>query len=171
MALFTNVRDQSLMRHINREMINDIIQTEVDIYKLNIEQSTKNIYGEAELKEWSEPTRIACLISHEEISAEYDDKGYDTKQSIRFAMLKDDLIKHNIFVEVGDIFNWNDTYYEIDHTVSNQYWGGKKPQTNKTIGEDYGWDVSVIAIGHMTNRTAIQIEQTRAGNNKEDDYL
>jgi len=171
MALFTSSRDSSLMRHLNREMINNIIQTEIDIYKIDTSSSSKNIYGESNKKEWFEPVRLACLIRHEERSGEYDEFGYNKKQGIRFGILKDDLIKHNILIEVGDVFHWDNTYYEISDVIDNQYWGGKRPQTNKTIGVEFGWDVSIIAVGHMTNRTNIQIENTQTGYNKHDDYL
>ena len=172
MALFGSERDVRLFRHFNREVINDIVETYVDLLKLSIEATDTNLYGESDGgKYYSEPMRFACLINKDERTAEYDEKGYDTKQTIRFAILRDDLIDKNIFVEIGDVIHWNDIYWQIGHIVTNEYYANKNPETNKTIGDKWGWNVSTIAIGHMTDRRNVQIENTFVGNNKSEDYL
>ena len=62
MALFGGSRDISLFHNLNKELINDIIQTEVAYYKFALEQTTSNVYGESMGKMFYEPVRIACLI-------------------------------------------------------------------------------------------------------------
>ena len=47
MPLFGGSRDISLFRHMNRELINDIIQTEIGYYKIVLDQNQPNLYGEA----------------------------------------------------------------------------------------------------------------------------
>ena len=47
MALFGGQRDISLFRSINRELINNIIDTKVDIIKHAIKDIKENLYGEA----------------------------------------------------------------------------------------------------------------------------
>ena len=47
MALFGGERDISLFRRINRELINEFIDTQVDIVKHAIKDIKENLYGEA----------------------------------------------------------------------------------------------------------------------------
>ena len=47
MALFGGSRDISLFRHVNRELLRNIITQQCAIYKLSLEQTTTNMYGEA----------------------------------------------------------------------------------------------------------------------------
>jgi hypothetical protein len=65
MALFGGSRDISLFNSVSKELINDIIQTEVGYYKFVLEKTTANIYGESMGKMFYEPVRIACLINRD----------------------------------------------------------------------------------------------------------
>ena len=47
MALYGSDRDASLFRLINREVIHNIIDTEVLIYKIDLASTRTNIYDEA----------------------------------------------------------------------------------------------------------------------------
>ena len=47
MALFGGQRDISLFRTLNRELINDLVDTEVDIFKTSVYDVNDNLYGEA----------------------------------------------------------------------------------------------------------------------------
>ena len=50
MPLFGGSRDISLFRTMNRELINDIIQTEIAYYKIILDQTVTNVYGESNKK-------------------------------------------------------------------------------------------------------------------------
>ena len=45
---YMSERDLRLIKSINIEMLNDVIQTEVKIYKMSAERTKTNIYGEAD---------------------------------------------------------------------------------------------------------------------------
>ena len=45
MALFGGSRDISLFNTVSKELINDIIQTEVAYYKFALDQTKTNVYG------------------------------------------------------------------------------------------------------------------------------
>ena len=47
MALFGGSRDISLFHNLSKELINDIIQTEIGYYKFALERTTANVYGES----------------------------------------------------------------------------------------------------------------------------
>ena len=62
MALFGSARDASLIRHINRELINDFVDMEIVFYKLSLQDTQTNMYDEADSKVYYQPMRINCLI-------------------------------------------------------------------------------------------------------------
>jgi hypothetical protein len=68
MPLFGGARDVSLFKTMNRELINDIIQTEIAYYKLALNQTISNIYGESTKKSYYEPLRLSCLIEYTNIN-------------------------------------------------------------------------------------------------------
>ena len=47
MALYGTQRDISLFRHLNRELMGDIITQQCAFYKYKIEETKINLYGEA----------------------------------------------------------------------------------------------------------------------------
>ena len=49
MALFGSARDASLVRTVNRELINNLIDTEIAFYKLSLQDTQANMYDEADL--------------------------------------------------------------------------------------------------------------------------
>ena len=62
MALYGGQRDISLFRHVNRELIADIISQEVVYYKLKLEETKFNLYGEAaESKYYHRGVILSCL--------------------------------------------------------------------------------------------------------------
>ena len=45
--MFTRDRDWSLMRHLNRELMGNIVTQQCAIYQYQLEQTKVNLYGEA----------------------------------------------------------------------------------------------------------------------------
>ena len=96
MALFGGSRDVSLFKSVSKELINDIIQTEIAYYKFALEQTNVNVYGEAPNKNYYEPLKIACLINRQDQSWSSDDFGPDVTQIINFRFLKQELVDINL---------------------------------------------------------------------------
>ena len=111
MALFGGSRDISLFNTISKELINDIIQTEVGYYKFVLEKTTSNVYGESLGKMFYEPVRIACLIQREDQSWSADDFGPDVDQTLSFRFLKEGLVDINLVPEIGDILLFRNNFY------------------------------------------------------------
>ena len=114
MALFGSARDASLVRHINRELINEFIDTEVAFYKLSLEDTRANLYDEADNKVYFAPIRLNCIIEKGDKSYIGDDAGYDQTREGFFNFLRDDLKDNNIVIEEGDFIEYDNEYYEID---------------------------------------------------------
>ena len=170
MALFGSARDASLIRHINRELINDFIDTEVAFYKLSLEDTRANMYDEADNKIYFSPMRMNCIIEKAEKSYIGDDSGYDQTREGFFNFLRDDLKDNNIVIEEGDIIEYDNEYYEIDGVGASQYFGGRNPSTD--IGftegdrEEFGLSIAVRVTAHVTRRNRLNIQEVRSGINK-----
>jgi len=166
MALYATERDIAFMRGINRELINDIVQSEVDIYKLLVEQTPTNIYGETDSKTYYVPFRIASIIKPTDQQEAYTEFGPDYSQNVVFAFLRDDLKKCDIVIETGDIIVWNELFFEVDHIIENNYLFSRNPETNKTISDKFGWNVSVLCNCHVSRKNRAQLEEVRFGSNE-----
>lgn len=167
MALFGSARDISMFRHINKELINDIIQTEVDFYKLILGETKVNIYGEAAGgKSYYIPVRLACLISREDIINTTDEMGVDTDQTLTFGFLRDgSLDEKGLVPEIGDIIEWDEKYWEVNGININQYILGRNDATNKTIGDGFGANWSYMCKANLTRRDKLKLSNVRFGNN------
>lgn len=172
MPLFGGKRDISLFRHINRELLNKIIETKIGYYKLKLGDTQSNIYGESNgNKTYNDPVLINCLIERGENTSETDDFGPDVMQNLICRFLRDDLAgldvdstgyNHNIFPEIGDILLWNDNYYEVDNVNENQFFMGKNPNYSyDSTTDDFGTSLSFIVSCHYTRPEKLGIVNTR----------
>ena len=91
MALYGANRDISLFRHLNRELLNNIIEQKVGYYKLNLEKTQSNIYGESSKKYYNDPVLINCLIERGDTEPVTDNFGMDVTRTMKFRFLRDDL--------------------------------------------------------------------------------
>jgi len=181
MALFGGSRDISLFRHINRELINEIIDTRCDIYKYSIFDSPENLYGEALRKVFKPGVKVAGLIEKGDKEWSSDELGPDYNRSVKFSFLRDDLAalelgstnnttdpnenaqEADVFLEVGDVIFWDNIYCEIDTVSQGQYLFGKNPDTD-SLGGTHGASWSVIVNTHEMRRSKINtLENVRAG--------
>ena len=63
MALYGGKRDISLFRHLNRELMGDIVSQECVYYKLKLAETKVNLYGEsAGAKYWYKGVILSCLV-------------------------------------------------------------------------------------------------------------
>jgi hypothetical protein len=169
MPLFGGRRDISFMRSMNRELINKWIQQECGIYKLALDETEQNLYGESDGKVYYKPVKCPVLVGRDPQAFNANEFGLDYDSQATFAFLRDDLKKTDLFIEVGDIVVWDNEYYELDSVINNQYYVGKNPDTDLT--EEYrnwGWDVSIVFAGHITRRSRINLVEVRTGINKDD---
>jgi hypothetical protein len=128
MALFTSIRDVSLVRKFNRELMGNIITQQCAIYQFKLEETKVNLYGEAaEEKFYDGPFLFNVLINRSNEEFSEDEEGVQYQQPIQFYFFRDDLVDKKIHPEVGDIILYEEGYYGVQSTVANQYWGGKNP--------------------------------------------
>ena len=170
MALFGSARDASLIRSINRELINKYIDTEVGFYKLNLEATRTNVYDESDNKIYYSVMKMNSLVLRDSRTRTLDEYGGDSTRTVTFGFLRDDLRDKNIVMEVGDIIEFDGEYHEIDNVSSSEYWGGKNPSRDLgfTLGErdEFGYSVSIVCETHVTRKSSLNIEEIRSGINK-----
>jgi hypothetical protein len=144
MALYGGSRDVSLFRSISKELINNIIEQQVGYYKIVLQSTTSNIYGEALEKTYNDPVLVNCLIERTPPAWRETDFGTDVTQDITVRFLRDILVDIQLVPEVGDIVMWQDDYYEINGIVENQLVVGKDPLYTYTNNSDFGSSISII---------------------------
>lgn len=162
MALFTNDRDWGLLRTINQELINNIIEQEILYYKINLESTEDNIYGESLNKSYLDSILLNCLIDKNPQDTSSSDFGPDVNRNLLFSFLRDDLVTKNIVPEIGDIVMWQENYYEVDGIVENQLFGGKSPDyfMNSYL-QHFGNSISITLNTHYTRPDKLGIIKTR----------
>ncbi|MDB4346028.1 hypothetical protein OAA41_00525 [bacterium] len=167
MALFGGSRDASLIRSINRELINRFIDTEIAFYKLSLNDTKANMYDESDSKTYYSPMRINCLILKEDKTYTGDD-AYDSTRLGEFAFLRSDIKDRNIIIEEGDVLEYDNEFYEIDGVGSSQYWTGRNPETDlgKEDRGEFGLSVAIKVTAHVTRRNRLNIQEVRSGINR-----
>ena len=164
MALFGGSRDISLFHNLNKELLNDIIQTEVAYYKFALEQTTVNVYGEAPGKNYFEPLKIACLINREDQSWSSNEFGSDVNQIANFRFLKNDLRNINLIPEVGDLLLFRNNFYEVDSKIENQLIFGRDPDyAISTETTDFGDSFSILINTHISRVEKLNLIPLREG--------
>ena len=139
MAMFARQRDVSLVRHLNREVMGNVITQQAAFYQFKLEETKVNIYGEsAAEKFYNGPFLFNCLIDRQDEAFGENEEGIQFSQPINFYFLRDDLVDAQVEPEVGDIILYQEGYYGVQSTVANQYWSGKNPDypNNNSDGTD-----------------------------------
>lgn len=163
--IFGSTRDSKVLQHIGREFVGQIVEQEILFYKVSLQDTSENIYGEAESRGFYRPVRLTCLIQRGDPTWTGQDYGPDYSRVTSFCFFKADFVDVGFKPEVGDIVEWDKNYYEIDSTVENQYHIGRDPWyrvddgTNDTIDRTgkFGYSVSIICGTHLTRYTRLNL--------------
>lgn len=172
MALYGEARDISLFRHINRELMGNIVSQECVFYKYKIGETKVNMYGEAsEGRYFQDPVILFALIQRTDQTSPIQDENVGFSWSIEFRFLRDDLVDANLVPEVGDIIMFQNAYWEVDNTNLNQLFVGKDPDYpfyddngNNPLNpglEYFGWNTSVICETHYVPSDRVNIQLSR----------
>jgi hypothetical protein len=168
MAIFGSKRDISLFRHINRELLWDIITQQCAIYKLKLDETVVNIYGEAaHEKFYTEPVLFNALIERGDQLNPTDDMGVSYSREMTFKFFRDDMVDAQFVPEVGDIVLYQESFFEIDNVNDNQLFAGKDPEypySNNPLNpglENFGSNISIICKAHHVPADRVAIKKSR----------
>ena len=147
---FVPQKEFDLINAMNEELIDEIVGQSVDIYKVNIDNTNENIYGESTTKYYDIGFRVNCLILYNEPEVNQDEFGADLNADIEMYFQRENLSSGslNFYPESGDIVDWNNYYWEIN--------GVTEPQL---IGGSPSFSHAIKATAHRSRLSSLQIEE------------
>ena len=167
-ALFGTQRDVSLFRHLNRELLWDIITQQCVFYQLKTAETKVNIYGEAAgARYYEEPVLLNALIERGDNLSPTDDFGVNYDRPMTFKFFRDDLVDANLIPDVGDIIMWYEGYWEVENTNANQLFVGKDPAYPYDVNplnpglENFGTNLSIMCVCHYVPADKVGITKER----------
>lgn len=133
---FFSVRDMKLVNSFNAELLGDIVQTEVVLYKVAPNEIKINLYGEAsqqESKTFFPGIQVTCWIARDEIETETNEFGPDRTQGVQFRFREDTLKLISFYPEIGDVIEFNNRFHECDEIKQEQLVGGQPDKSLSII--------------------------------------
>ena len=160
--IFGSNRDFNLLVNINRELLHDIVEQEILYYKLSLNDTEFNIYGESLEKSYQTAVKLNCLITRGDQVVDIQEFGPDLGREASFAFLRPDLEDKLVVPEVGDILNWHEDYYEVDTVRENELFLGRDKSYNLTSATSgFGSSLSIIVDCHLTRADRVGIAEVR----------
>lgn len=151
MPRFNSQRDVRLFKHYATEMVDDVIQTSITFWKLNVEETKFNLYGESLSKQYYLPIDTYCLIEREDTETKYEGFGSDTGFNSKFRFNRHTLEDMDFYPQIGDIVEIPEdrkAFFEITNVREDQWIGG---QTYNNF--------SIICESVMVRRSSLDMEQ------------
>jgi hypothetical protein len=162
MALFGTRRDISTFRGISRELLENVISQNCGYYKVRLQDTESNVYGEGQNKYFIGPVLINCLIERGDFAFKKENFGVDVDRPITFRFMKYHLEQANVVPEVGDAIMYNESFYHVDGVNENQFIVGKDHDYAYEQGlENFGDSYSLLVFTHLTSPDILGIKQNR----------
>ena len=152
MAQFVSQRDVDFFDGLNSELIDSIIDTKINVFKVSLHDTEVNLYGESMSKVFFPGVTVGCLITPEDSAVEMAEYGSDIDQAASFAFHRKTLQTQNLYLEIGDIIEWNSGYYEVNNIIENQFISGQSTHSH-----------SILCTTHLTRKSKLKLEQIRSG--------
>ena len=160
--MYGSARDVAFKKIIAKSFMKRTVSEEVLYYKLSLKDLVINVYGDAKDKIYLQPALVTCSITRNPQTSNDESYGTDTNRLIDFAFLKDDLVDVGVVPEKGDVIVWNESYYEVDLPVEDQYLVGKDPNYSLESGlERFGASLSIVCQSHLTHVNRLNITKSR----------
>ena len=147
---FVPQKEFDLINSMNEELIDEIVGQSVDIYKVNVDNTEENMYGESTTKFYDVGFRVNCLILYNEPEVNQDEFGADVNSNIEIYFQRENLSSGslNFYPEVGDIVDWNDYYWEVNGTTEPQLFVGHPAYKHQ-----------IKTTAHRSRLSSLQIEE------------
>ena len=145
---FIPIKEINVIDSMNEELIDEILGQFVDIYKVSIDDTESNVYGESATKFYNVGFRVNCMLNYNEPETIQDEFGPDVNANMYFQRNNLSSGSLNFFPEVGDIVNWNEHFWEINSVTEPQLIGGHQ-----------GFKHNIVANAHRSRLSNLQIEE------------
>ena len=187
MPIFGRTNDRKLIKHFSKEVMEDIIDTPVIVFKPYITKSNTNLYGEGVNgdKAWRTGVLLHAMVNREDQEYMQTDYGIDINQKITYSFLNEDIMSKNskfdtgeesaFSIQIGDLVYYDSNYWEIDSLTKNQYLFGRNQNVIEGDAQDFGFSsttdmhgesLSTIAAAHLTRKSRLNIESPSESNIK-----
>ena len=97
MALYGKLWDITLVQGLNTELLHKIIEQQVGYYKVKLDDTEANMYGESQNKTFIGPVLLKCLLDRGAQTATNDNFGVDRDRVVSARSLRKDLVDSNVF--------------------------------------------------------------------------
>ena len=145
---FVAQKDINYIDAVNEELIDQLVGQYVDIYKINIEKTDENIYGESSTKQYDKGFRVNCLLLFNSPETLQEEFGADLSTSVEMYFHRTTLKEADFYPEIGDLVHWNNMYFEMNSVTEPQLIAGNP---------DYKHEIRVLA--HKSRLSSLQIEE------------
>ena len=148
MPKFLQTRDIEFFKSIARELVDDVVENIAVLFKVNLNETKVNLYGESTNKTWYPGVELNVLINKSGQTAGYEGFGVDISQNVEFRFDRWMLEEKSSYPEIGDVIYFDNSYYEIDNTSEVQFVGG--------LSEN---NFSVVCSTFMVRKSQLNIEE------------
>ena len=156
---FLSQTDRNFFETVNKELLGSprdkkdgVINTFVKLFRLSVENTTTNLYGEAAAgKVYLPGVQLPSLVSAEDFDFNTDEFGPDLRQAATFSFEREYLVGLPLVTSIGDVIEWNYAHWEIASLNENQLIGGQ-------IDSNF----SVVCSAFLVRKSNLQIERIRS---------
>ena len=156
---FLSQTDRNFFETVNKELLGSprdkkdgVINTFVKLFRLSVENTTTNLYGEAAAgKIYLPGVQLPSLVSAEDFDFNTDEFGPDLRQLATFSFEREYLVGLPLVTSIGDVIEWNYAHWEIASLNENQLIGGQ-------IDSNF----SVVCSAFLVRKSNLQIERIRS---------
>ncbi len=145
---FVSQKDTEYFKQINNELVEEVIDLPIILYKLNIVETHTNVYGESPEKAYHVGTQMAAMVSRQDKVPTTDGYVIDFNQTAMFSFLRTTCEEKNIYPEVGDIIEYDSSFWEINNAAENQL----------LVGQPF-FNWAIICTTHLTRRSVLQLDE------------
>jgi hypothetical protein len=150
----TNVENTAPISNITQQIVYSNMS--VGYWKIDLERTRTNIYGESTEKWYWEPVIVPCTINRGEITVVESDFGIDSKQTITLTVPITTFQNLGFSPEVGDIVGDADKYYEVDN-VSEEFFTIAGTGTTNNTSTTPGQYVTIQISAHLTRISKLNL--------------
>lgn len=155
-GMFIRQRAIDFMNHISYELVAQVIENPVNLWRVAPYDTKANMYGESDSKVYFKPVQLLGLINNNPEETETTEFGTDKNQNLIVSFNREQLrILNGINPNMGDVIEWNDSFFEIGAVDESKFPGGHT---------DYNF--SIICYAHMTKKPAVSIDDFRVGESR-----
>ena len=155
---YYGTKDLATIEKFNRELLGEpnisddgIIDQFIILYKVSVYDTETNMYGESsEGKVYKQAVKLPCIVDAEDFDFDISEFGADNRQNVSFAFQRAYLVEVDVRPDIGDIFKWNEGYFEVNTYNENQLVGGQPDNSH-----------SIVVQAHLVRMPTNNLEEYR----------